>query len=343
MQRQSGRTFRLSSLVLALAALAGPAAGGGLPLMKLADYPLTGGTGRFDYQTVDPQSHRLFISHMGDGSVIAFDLEHRKVIATLDGFPGATGITIDPASHRVFVSITGGLFGGLIGRGKIAALDSRSLRTIWVTAAGRFPDGSALADGKLFVSDESGGQELVLDADSGRLLRAVPLGGEAGMTAFDIRDDRIYVNVQTRNELVAIDPVKNAVVASYRLTPDCDNNHGLLIEPSGGRAFIACDGNATLLVFDMTSKVVTGHFRTGEEPDVLACDAARGRLYVASESGTVSVFDVATKGAVSKIGEGFVDESAHTVAVDESTGLVYLPLRKADGHPALRIMQFAKP
>src|SRR5581483_6240018 len=94
MQRQSGRIFGLLGLVLVLAALAGPAAGGRLPLAKVADYPLTGGTGRFDYQAMDADHHRLFISHMGAGSVIAFDLENRRVIATLDGFPGATGITV---------------------------------------------------------------------------------------------------------------------------------------------------------------------------------------------------------------------------------------------------------
>ena len=343
MQRQSGRIFGLLGLVLVLAALAGPAAGGRLPLAKVADYPLTGGTGRFDYQAMDADHHRLFISHMGAGSVIAFDLENRRVIATLDGFPGATGITVAPALHRVFVSITGGLFNQLMGGGKVAAMDSDSLKTVWTTPAGRFPDGSALADGKLFVSDESGGQELVLDADSGKLIAGIPLGGEAGMTAFDPRGRLIYVNVQTRDELAAIDPQKNAVVATYRLTSDCDNNHGLLIEPSGERAFVACDGNAALLVFDLTKKAVTEHLKTGPEPDVLALDAAHGRLYVAGESGVVSVFDVAAQDSVSKIGEGVAGDDAHSIAVDQNNGLVYLPLRNVDGHPVLRVMRFVEP
>jgi len=326
-----------------LAALCGPAAGAGLPWTKVADVPLPGSTARFDYQAVDPSSHRLFISHMGAGTVVVFDLNGRHVTAALDGFPGATGITVDPGAHRAFVSVTGGWLASLAGGGKLAALDTGTLKTVWMVPAGRFPDGSAIAQGKLYVSDESGEQELVFDEASGRKIAAIPLGGEAGMTAFNARDGRIYVNVQTRRELAAIDPHSDGIVAEYPLPADCDNNHGLLIEPSGGRAFIACDGNATLLIFDVADKKMIGHFSTGAEPDVLALDSGRGLLYVAAESGVVSVFDVSAAGAGSKIGEEFAGGNAHSIAVDENTGLVYLPLRDAGGHPVLRIMQFKKP
>jgi hypothetical protein len=70
---------------------------------------------------------------------------------------------------------------------------------------------------------------------------------------------------------------------------------------------------------------------------VLAFDAGIGRLYVASEAGTVSVFQVHGRELV-PLGELRMPH-AHTVAVDPGTHLVYFPLEDVDGEPVLRIMQ----
>jgi DNA-binding beta-propeller fold protein YncE len=331
-------TRKVAAGLLALLVLATPAVAAG-PLKLVQDVPLPGSTARFDYQAIDPATHRLFISHMGAGSVIVFDLAGCRVLADLPGFPGATGITSDEG--HAFVSVTGGWLSAIAGGGKIAALDTHSLKTEWTVDAGRFPDGSAVAPGtgRLFVSDESGGQELVIDAKSGRLLATIALGGEAGMTAFDPRSRHILVNVQTARALVAIDPATNAIVARHALPKSCDNNHGLLVDAPARRAFIACDGNAALLVFDLDAARVTQTLSTARGPDVLALDERRGRLYVASESGTVSVYDTGTKDVV-KLGESHAGENAHSVAVDRETGLLYLPVRSEHGHPVLRIMEF---
>ncbi len=314
-------------------------AAGGLPLRLVADVPLSGSTARFDYLSVDPASQRLFISHMGAGRVIVFDLAARREVANLPGFPGATGITVVGPLHRVFVSVTGGWLNSVIGGGKIAAVDEQTLRTAWTVPAGRFPDGSAFVAGRLFVSDESGRQEIVIDARAGKSVATLPLGGEAGMTAFDPAGGRIYVNVQTAGELVAIDPESARIADRTTLPVACKNNHGLSIDAVSRRAFIACDGNAILLVFDLSAMKTIQTFAVGDEPDVLAVDAQRRRLYVASESGTVSVFDIAPQRIV-KLGEGPAGGNAHSVAVDPATGLVYLPLRNRNGHPVLRIMEY---
>ena len=41
----------------------------------VADVPLTGGTARFDYQSLDAQAHRLYIAHLGASQVIVFDTQ----------------------------------------------------------------------------------------------------------------------------------------------------------------------------------------------------------------------------------------------------------------------------
>jgi DNA-binding beta-propeller fold protein YncE len=320
--------------VLALLIVTSPAAAG-LPLAPVADVPLEGGTGRFDYQSLDAASHRLFVSHMGAGTVAVFDTEARRQIADLPDFPGATGILVVPALNRTFVSVTGGLLSAIAGGGRIAAIDTKSLKTVWTLAAGHFPDGIAYVpeNHTLYVSDENGAAELIVDAIAGKLIATIPLGGEAGMTALDPQSGRVRVNVQTTGELVAIDPKTNRIVGRDRLQPDCKHNHGLLID--GHQAFIACDGNAKLVVYDLAAWHESSFFYVGDEPDVLALDPVRHRLYVASESGNVSVIDTA---ALKKLGDGFAGPDAHSIAVDPASGLVYLPLRNLHGRPVMRIM-----
>ena len=313
-------------------------------LMERGTVWLPGSTSRFDYMSLDSPLHRLFISHMGDGRVIVFDTRSNRVLADLPGFAGDTGITAVPSINRTYVSVTGSLLNRAIGSGEIAVLDATTLRVLARIPGGRFPDGSAYVPQvhRLFVSDEFGGQDLVINTTTNRVVVAIPLGGSAGMTAFDPTSGNVLVNVQSRRVLAVIRPTTNTIVARIALPASCVHNHGLLIDPAGRLAFVACDGNARLLVIDLrTWRVVSSH-TVGAQPDVLAFDAPRRVLYVASESGIISVFGVKRHDAV-KLWQGYVGDDAHAVAVDPSTGLIYVPIRNLGGHPALKIMALSRP
>ena len=313
-------------------------------LVTLATIWLPGSPSRFDYLSLDGPLHRLFISHMGEGRVVVFDTRSNRVLADLPGFDGDTGITAVASINRVYVSVTGSLLNRAIGSGEIAVLDATTLRILARIPGGRFPDGSAYVPRlhRLFLSDEFGGQDLVIDTTTNRVVTAIPLGGSAGMTAYDPISGNVLVNVQNRRVLAVIRPATNTVVARIALPASCVHNHGLLIDPAGGLAFVACDGNARLLVLDLrTWRVVSSH-TLGAQPDVLTFDAPRGVLYVASESGVISVFGV-KRHDVTKLWQGHVGDDAHSVAVDPRTGLIYVPIRNLGGHPALKIMALSRP
>src|SRR6266581_1398806 len=79
-----------------------PASTAEAPLRVVADVPLPGSASRFDYQSLEPASGRLFISHMGAGQVVVFDVRAGRVIANLDGFPTVTGVLAVPVEHRAY-------------------------------------------------------------------------------------------------------------------------------------------------------------------------------------------------------------------------------------------------
>lgn len=308
------------------AAVAGAGRG---PLRVVRDIPLPGPANRFDYQSIDATRGRLYISHMNAGRVVVFDLDSARVVAEVSGTPRVTGIWAVPARRMVYASAAG--------NHEVAAIDEQTLKIVARAGGIRFPDGIAYApiEQKLFVSDESGGADVVIDARTNKKLATIDLGGEAGNTHYDSVSHCILVAVQTRNELVAIDPASEKIVARYAL-PGSDHPHGFTLDEPGRLAFISCEGNGKLLVVDLrTMKVLSSH-TVGDDPDVLAWDPTWRRLYVAAEAGVLSSF--IADGAVLHAAGEIRAPHAHTVSVDPRTHRVYLPLENIDGHPVLRIL-----
>ncbi len=299
------------------------------PLKEVADLPLPGSPTRFDYQSFDSKTGRLYMSHMGDGHLVVFDVRKNRVIANLPGFPTVTGVLFAPEVNRVYASAAGAH--------ELIVVDAGTLKTVARVGGIRFPDGIAFdpRSRRVFVSDESGGADFVIDASTNRRVTRIDLGGEAGNTQFDAVGGRIYVAVQTRNEMAAIDPKAARIVARYPL-PGSEGPHGFYIDAPRRLMFVSCEGNSKLLVVNMHSMRVTATFDVGEGPDVLAFDPGLRRLYVSSESGVVTVFDESGNSLV-KRGE-ITAPNAHTVSVDPATHRVFLPLKNLHGRPVLRIM-----
>ncbi|TAN07389.1 MAG: YncE family protein [Rhodanobacteraceae bacterium] len=304
---------------------------GTLPLKTIANFPLPGRATRWDYESLDPERHLLFLAHLGDNEVVVFDTQTQKVIATIPDVSRVHGVLAVPSLGRVYASATG--------TNQVVAIDERTFKIVARMPGGVYPDGIAYAPevGKLFVSDEHGGTDTVIDAKTNRRIATIPMGGEVGNTQYDPVSRHIFANVQTRDDLVEIDPVTDKIVARYPL-PGAQGNHGLLIDPASRLAFIACEGNNKLLVLDMRTMKVIQHFPVGRDPDVLAFDDKLGLLYVASESGVVSLFQVNGQ-TVTKLGQGLLGDDAHTVAVDPATHKAYFAIKARHGKPVLRVMQ----
>jgi len=201
-----------------------------------------------------------------------------------------------------------------------------------------YPDGLAYAPGveRVFVSDEHGGVDAVIDAKANTLIARIPLGGGAGNTVYDSGSQLILVAVHGKNELVRIDPVAMRIVDRVSL-PGGSNPHGIAIDVANRVAFVACEGNGKLFVVDLATMKVLASYTVGDDPDVLAFDPGLGLLYVAAESGDVTIFRENQKTLI--FAGGFSQPHAHTVCVDPNTHLVYFPLENVDGHPVMRIMK----
>jgi DNA-binding beta-propeller fold protein YncE len=296
----------------------------------IRDVPLTGGTSRFDYQSLDPQAHRLYIAHLGAGLVTVFDTQTSAVVGDVLNVPGVHGVLAVPELGRVYATATDA--------NQLVAIDPGALTILATAPTGDYPDGLTYAPtvGKVYTSNEHGRSDTAVDVRTHQAVATIALGGEVGNTQFDSASGLVYAGVHQRNELVAIDP-RSDQVAGRSALPGCEDPHGLYIDAATRRAFVGCEGNAKLLVVDMATMQVTSEHAVGQTPDVLAYDPVPGWLYVAAEDGVLTVLAV-NEGAVREVAKGMAGPNAHSVAVNPETHHIYLPLMNVDGRPVLREM-----
>jgi DNA-binding beta-propeller fold protein YncE len=302
-----------------------------LRLRTIMDVPLGGRASRLDYASVDADRQLLFIAHLGDSELIVVDTRAHRLLKRIPNVSQAHGVLAIPELGRAYASATG--------TNEVVAIDEKSLAVIARMPGGTYPDGLAYSPEthKLYVSDEHGGTDTVIDVRSNTRVATVHIGGVIGNTQFDAGRHHMFINAQSSSELVEVDPTTDMIVRRFKIA-EANGNHGLLIDSPSRRAFIACEGNDRLVVIDLRTGAVLAHFDVAKDPDVLAFDAQRQKLYVAGESGEVTEFDV-SGGNISKTGESFVAPHAHVVAVQPATHEVYFPLMNVDGKPVLRIMQ----
>lgn len=300
-------------------------------LQVIANVPLNGGANRLDYQSIDPESKRLFIAHLGSNIVHVYDIQQKKIIKDISNIPSPHGILAVPQLNSVYVSTSG--------QNKVVVINENALTVIKTIDVGDTPDGIAFDPhtNKIFVSNENGGSVTVIDGKTNTRIEDIKFGSSIGNTQYDPISKHVYTADGGENKLVEIDPTTDKAINVYNM-PNCKNPHGFYIDENTHYALVTCNGNNRMDVFDLESKKVIAADTTGDGPDILAFDNGLHRLYVSAESGVVTVFTV-EKNSIKKLSQAFIAPHAHTIAVNQENHQVFLPLENLNGKPVLRILE----
>jgi len=327
------RSFGIVALFGAACSNAGAGPSGDLVAL-VADVALPGGSTRFDYQEIDVGRGQLVVAHMNDNAVLILDLQDGSVRQQLTGIATPRGVAVADDVGIIFVTST---------PSHLVLIDNQSLTEITRVTTGAGPDGDAWdPDDKIVGVSDQGDGALSLIADSGRGTRTqVPLGSESGNVVYDAARKQFWITIvrpSPPDQLVEVDP-KTATVTTAIGLPGCSGAHGLRLHPDGQSAFIACEGNDKLARVELAGAQTIAIASTGSGPDVLGIDPGLGWLYVAAESGDLTVFDINQPGVV-LVGHDRPGDNAHTVAADPSTHRTFFPLPAgSNGTPVLRIMR----
>ncbi len=321
--------------LIALSGVLEVAAGPGAPtLKKLTEFDLPGPTGkRFDYLTIDPDDHYLLSAHLAAGQMYVIDLRTNKIVTTVTDTPGAEGVEYVPELKKAYTS---NAYDNTIG-----VVDLRQMKVIKKIPTEAKPDGSAYAAPfhKLYVSDERGKAEAIVDVRTDTLVKTLHFKSETGMPQYDPVAKKVYVNLQDENIFAVIDPASDEVIGRYPVGR-CKGNHGMTLDPEHHRAFLACEGNDLMTVFDLDKHEPIAFLPMASGPDVIKFDPGLKRVYVACGSGAISVFQMDDPDHYRKLEDFPVQKKVHSLAVDPETHRVYAPEQEADGKAVARMIVY---
>ena len=303
-------------------------------LKKITAFQLPGPGGkRFDYLTIDEDDHYLISAHFAAGQTYVIDVRTNHVVAVVTDTPGAEGVEYVPELRKFYTSNAYD--------NTISVVDLKQMKVIKKLKTESKPDGSTYAAPfhKLYVSDEQGKAEAIVDVQKDEIVGTLHFDSETGMPQYDPIARKLYVNLQDQNIFVIIDPATDKVVGRYPVGR-CKGNHGMSLDPEHHRAFLACEENNLMTVFDLDKHVPIAFLPLADGPDVIKFDAGLGRIYVACYSGSISVFHQDGPQHYRKLEDFPVQHAVHSLAVDPKTHHVYTPEQEEDGKPVARMVVY---
>jgi DNA-binding beta-propeller fold protein YncE len=319
---------------LAFSVLASVVAAPSALLTKIAAFDLPGPGGkRFDYLTFDPDDHYLLSAHLAAGQTYVIDIRTNKVVATVTDTPGAEGVEYVPELKKFYTSNAGD--------NTISVVDLRQMKVVKKVHTEAKPDGSAYAAPfhKLYVSDERGKAEAIVDVRTDTIVKTLHFDSETGMPQYDPVARKIYVNLQDQNVFAVIDPATDEVAGRYPVGR-CTGNHGMALDAEHRRAFLSCEGNELMTVFNLDTHQPMAFLPLAAGPDVIKYDAGLRRIYVACSSGAISIFQMDDPDHVRKLEDFRVQPRVHSLAIDPETHRVYTPEQEEGGKPVARMIVY---
>jgi len=294
---------------------ASSAEGQGSQRFKVVHRALLGGEGGWDCLTVDAPTGRLFISHSTKVQVL--DVKTDSIVGEISDTPGIHGVALAPEFHRGFTS-----------NGRDSSVTVFDLRTLAVQQRiklpARNPDAIAYDPVSKRVFAFCGGSAVVIaiDAATGSIAGSVPLSGKPEFADDDMKGG-MYVNLEDSSAVLAFDTRSLRVLGRWAIAPGTEPS-GLAIDLDHHRVFSAC-ANQKLVVLDTDRGRVVSVVPIGQGVDGLAFDPARQLIFSSNGDGTLTVIHEDSPDRYTVVENATTQLGARTLALDLTTGSVYLP------------------
>ncbi|HJT72345.1 MAG TPA: hypothetical protein VJ731_19250 [Terriglobales bacterium] len=272
-----------------------------------------GGEGGWDYLEVDPDAHRVFISR--STHVIVIDSDSGKQVGDIPDTPGVHGIALAPELGRGFTSN---------GReGSVTIFDLKTLKPInKIQNVGENPDAILYdpATKRVFTFNGRSHDSTAIDSAEGKVLGKIALDGKPEFGVSDGKGE-VFVNIEDKSELVALDPKELKVKSRWSLAP-CESPSGLAIDREARRLFAGCDNKMMAVVNADSGKVITT-LPIGEGVDADRFDPATKFAFASCGDGTLTVVHEDSPEKFSVVQSVPTERGARTMAIDLKTHHVF--------------------
>jgi YVTN family beta-propeller protein len=305
----------LAALVLNFGFLgAGAQPGSGF---ALANTFKIGSPGGWDYIAVGPDS-RVYVSHGTQVNIL--DQKTGDSLGVIPNTTGVHGIAFDASTGKGYTS-NGRL-------NNVTVFDLKSTAILGQIATGQNPDAIMYEPySRSIITCNGRSHDLsVIDATTGQVMATIALDGKPE-TAVSDENGRIYVNIEDKNKITAVDMRTRTVVASWPL--GAEGPTGLAIDTKTKRLFAGCDKQ--LVVMDAANGNVVTRLPIGDGCDGVAFDSGLGLVFASCGEGKLTVIKELDATRFRVIDNVPTKRSARTCTVDPNTHTVFLPA--ADTEP----------
>lgn len=295
-----------------------------------------GGEGSWDYLTIDPQTHRLYVPRSTHTLVI--DETSGKAIADIPGQKRAHGVAVVPKAGRGFISDGGG-------DGAIIIFDLKTNSILGTIVAQPDADGiifDLASDRVLVVSGDKGvlmSLKPDIDPKNGKMDAPITLGGAPEFLASD-GAGKVFINLMDKNEVAVVDINARKVVARWPVAPG-GAPVGMSMDTKKRRLFIGCRKPQKLIVMSADDGKILADLPIGESVDATKFDS--GQIFASCRDGSLAVAGETSLGKFEIVQTVKTPPGARTMDVDPTTHTIYLPTAEfeepkpgATGRPAIK-------
>jgi len=259
-----------------------------MPLKTIGTIAIPDAAGSaFDHGAFDARSRRVFIAHTARDCLEVIDHDNGKHIATLPGFPGVAGAVADDG--QVLVTNRGSA--------SVALLDASTLETRALFKTGGRPNGAVIVARSglalaACIGDDGETPTLQLFELSSQKHVSIDLPGRPRWCVTDAAAERVFLCIREPSMVLVARLPDLGAVTHWKIPSS--GAHGLDIDHSNSRLYVACD-DSTLVEMSSISGEVMNVWPIAGPPDVTFFNPATGLVHVAiGEPGLVETVDPRT-------------------------------------------------
>ena len=263
-----------AAALLALAALAQDS--GPYKVLKTAK---AGGTGGFDYVYADSAGRRLYIPRTGPAA--------RVTVFNLD--------TLEPAGEIANTNARGAVVSTKSGHGfasskPVAMWDTKTMSLIKTIEVQGGPDGILYDpfNDRVWIFSHSMPHATVINASDGSIVGTLDLGGAPEQAVTDGKG-HIYVDIEDKDNVAAVDAKELKVTAHYDLAPKGGTPAGLAFDVKNGVLFAACRKPNAMVMLKASDGTIIDTQPIGQGSDGALFNPATMEAFSSHSDGTLTV------------------------------------------------------
>jgi YVTN family beta-propeller protein len=272
--------------------------------------------GGWDYIAVN--DNKLYVSHGTQVNILNED--NGDSLGYIPNTTGVHGITFDKELNKGYTS------NGRIN--SVTVFDLKTNAVLEQVATGENPDAINYEPyTKTIITCNGRSKNLsVIDPKASKVIATIDVGGKPEAAVSD-GNGKLFVNIEDKNEIVAVDLKTFTVTNHWTLNP-AEGPTGLAYDKSTKRLFAGCE--KLLVVMNAENGSVVDKIAIGDGCDGVAFDGKKKTIYTSNGEGNISVIKEINADKFSFLGNYPTKRGARTITINENTGTLYLPTADFD-------------